>query len=51
MTEKEKMLAGELYDPSDAELVRLRQTAHSLCRQYNNLDGTDALPSEILARC
>ena len=25
MTEKEKMLAGELYDPSDAELLQLRQ--------------------------
>lgn len=48
MTEKEKMLASELYDPSDAELVRLRQTAHSLCRQYNNLDETDNERESIL---
>ena len=48
MTEKEKMLAGELYDPSDAELVRLRQAAHSLCRQYNNLDETDDERESIL---
>ncbi|HEY2413460.1 MAG TPA: sugar O-acetyltransferase [Pirellulaceae bacterium] len=34
-TEKEKMLAGELYDPLDAELVRARERARDLCWQLN----------------
>ena len=50
MTEKEKMLAGELYDPSDALLVLQRQMAHSLCRQYNNLDETDEERNLILKK-
>ena len=29
MSEKEKMLAGKIYDPTDEELVRLRTKAHS----------------------
>ena len=41
MTEKEKMLAGMEYDPSDAELTALRQAAHRLSRAYNNTDETD----------
>lgn len=36
MTEKEKMLSGELYDPADAELLSLRQKAHRLSREYND---------------
>ena len=35
MSEKEKMLNGEMYDPSDEELVLLRQKCHVLCTQYN----------------
>ena len=36
MTEKEKMLAGMIYDPVDSELVSLRNKAHKLCLEYNN---------------
>lgn len=36
MTEKEKMLAGKIYDPTSAELVTLRTKAHRLCKQYND---------------
>lgn len=36
MTEKEKMLAGALYDASDSELAELRKTAHNLCKDYND---------------
>ncbi len=36
MTEREKMLAGLLYDPSDPELAALRQTAHRLSKLYND---------------
>ncbi|MBR4080492.1 MAG: sugar O-acetyltransferase, partial [Clostridia bacterium] len=38
MTEKEKMLAGMLYDPSDAELTELLIKARKLARQYNQID-------------
>ncbi|HYC46401.1 MAG TPA: sugar O-acetyltransferase [Burkholderiales bacterium] len=35
MTEREKMLSGELYDPFDPELVRARERARDLCWQLN----------------
>ncbi len=35
MTEMEKMLAGKLYDPSDAELSAMRVRAHELSRQIS----------------
>src|SRR5262245_19559417 len=34
-SEKEKMLAGELYDPLDAELVQARDRARDLCQDLN----------------
>jgi len=34
-TEKQKMLAGELYDPLDAELCAERQRARDLCQALN----------------
>ena len=34
-TEWEKMLAGELYDPLDPELVRSRDRARDLCQDLN----------------
>lgn len=34
-TQKDRMLAGELYDASDADLGRLRVKAHELCRRFN----------------
>jgi maltose O-acetyltransferase len=34
-TEKEKMLAGELYDPLDPDLVRARKRARDLCQDLN----------------
>ena len=34
-SEKEKMLAGELYDPFDEELVRARELARDLCQDLN----------------
>ncbi len=35
MTEREKMLAGELYDPFDPELVAARERARDLCKLLN----------------
>ncbi|MCC2655484.1 MAG: maa [Panacagrimonas sp.] len=40
-TEREKMLAGELYDPMDAELVVARHRARDLCRELNQLSDAD----------
>lgn len=48
MTEKEKMLDGMIYDPSDDELQKLRTSAHNLCCDYNNLYETDEKRKEII---
>ncbi len=37
MTEKEKMINGELYFPEDTELVKDRMNAKKLCAIYNSL--------------
>jgi maltose O-acetyltransferase len=34
-SEREKMLAGQLYDPLDPELVRARERARDLCHDLN----------------
>jgi maltose O-acetyltransferase len=39
--EKEKMLAGELYDPANPELLQGRLNARSLTRLYNQTIETD----------
>ena len=39
MTEKEKMLAGELYDCSDKELIDQWHKAKNLIRDYNQTDS------------
>jgi maltose O-acetyltransferase len=38
MTEKEKMLAGELYDCGDPELIEMWNYGKNLMRKYNGLD-------------
>lgn len=43
-TEKEKMLAGELYDPLDPQLSRERQRCRELCKQLN--DSREDEPEE-----
>lgn len=48
MTEVEKMLSGELYDPAEAELVALRQQAHRLSREYNDCLETEEKREKIL---
>lgn len=35
-TQRQKMLAGELYDALDPELVQARERARDLCHQLNN---------------
>ena len=34
-TEKDRMLAGELYDPFDVELAQARERARNLCQDLN----------------
>lgn len=41
MTEREKMLAGELYDCGDPELLHLWHNAKNLIRDYNTSDSDD----------
>ena len=50
MTEKKKMIAGMIYDPSDDELQTLRTTAHKLCNAYNKLDEDDEARADVLAK-
>lgn len=42
-TEREKMLAGERYDPDDAELVRARTRCRELCRELAATPPADEL--------
>lgn len=53
MTEREKMLAGELYDCGDKELLTQWHKAKNLTRDYNNTDSEnlaekDRILSELL---
>ena len=41
MTEREKMLAGQLYDCGDAELLKQWHKAKDLVRAYNNVNSAD----------
>ena len=41
-TERDKMLAGELYDPLDAELTAARARARDLCQALNATHEADA---------
>ena len=42
MTEREKMLAGLLYDCGDTELLTQWHKAKDLARDYNQTDSADA---------
>lgn len=51
MTEKEKMLAGKIYDPSDEELTRLRVQAHRLSKDFNDTyEDEEEKRAEILKK-
>src|SRR5262245_16603248 len=49
-SEKEKMLAGELYDPLDPELARARERARDLCQALNATREADANERRRLLR-
>ncbi|SLN54023.1 sugar O-acetyltransferase [Roseisalinus antarcticus] len=49
MTEREKMIAGELYRAGDPELVEMRKRAQALTRAYNATTyGEDAVRRPLL---
>lgn len=49
MSELKKMLAGEMYDPSDHELSSMRSKARSLTTKYNlSRDDDKQLKADIL---
>lgn len=50
MTEKKKMLLGELYDPTDNELSKLRSTAHDLCLKFNSLSEQSKKRAKIIQK-
>jgi maltose O-acetyltransferase len=50
-TEREKMLAGELYDPLDPELAAARDRARDLCQDLNaTREGEQQTRREILKK-
>ncbi|MGL5711223.1 MAG: maltose acetyltransferase domain-containing protein, partial [Cetobacterium sp.] len=40
-TEKEKMIAGEMYSPMDEQLFKDREVGKRFCKEYNSTDDTD----------
>lgn len=47
-TEREKMLAGDLYDAQDPELVAARERARGLCARIHALPPADAQRRELV---
>ena len=50
MTEKEKMLAGELYDSTDPQLLKERKRAHTLTQKFNQIPEEHASQREAIIR-
>ena len=50
-SEKSKMLAGELYDPLDAELVEARERARDLCQDLNATRERDVSTRQFVKTC
>ena len=50
MTEREKMLAGYLYDCGDAQLLSQWHKAKDLIRDYNQTDSANIKEKERILR-
>ena len=50
MTEKEKMLKGETYNPSNEELINERVKCKLLCQEYNSLKYNDTEKKENILK-
>lgn len=49
-SERERMLAGELYDPGDPELVAARDRARDLCQALNATRGSERAERRAILR-
>ena len=49
-TERQKMLAGEMYDPLDPELVAARARARDLCQDLNATRESDETRRRVILR-
>ncbi len=47
MTEKEKMIAGMIYDTSDPELEPARIACHKLCQEFNSMGEDDPRRAQV----
>ena len=50
LTEFEKMIAGQYYDPRDQDLVRRRRDAQRLCQRYNQMEPHERISRQKLLR-
>lgn len=50
MSERDKMLSGELYDGGDPELLERWHKAKNLTRDYNQCDSDDLNTKEVILR-
>jgi maltose O-acetyltransferase len=50
VTEKQKMLAGEMYDAADPELTAAQRRARDLCRKLNALPEGDPMQRDGIIR-
>ena len=50
MTEREKMLAGELYDCGDPELMEIWHMGKNLARDYNLLDSQNTVEKKNILK-
>jgi maltose O-acetyltransferase len=50
LTERQKMLAGEMYDPLDPELVAARARARDLCQDLNATRESDETERRRIVR-
>jgi len=48
MTEKQKMMSGELYDSRDPELIEMYHRAKALLLSYNSLDSRKLAERELI---
>jgi maltose O-acetyltransferase len=49
-TQRQKMLAGEMYDPLDPELVAARARARDLCQDLNATRESDEVERRRILR-
>ena len=51
LTEKEKLLLGESFNPEGKELINQRTIAHGLCAEYNAASELDEVRRKDILNC